>query len=202
MEAEGKTMLNYTIKVFVLLAIPFVFGCAVLEADSRAARQSGGRRSGPHRGAGRGPWNALLRTHAAAGQCAVREAQDERDVSGQPRRRPGQRCGKRRPAYFFRSILVAAFTTLFSYVIAFAYGYGVVARDWRIDYDLGAVGKSILAAAAMALVVVAVTPRSPQVGAPALAALCALGVTVYGGGLMALRTFSGKEIVFLRRLIA
>jgi O-antigen/teichoic acid export membrane protein len=203
MEAEGQTMLNYTIKIFMLLAIPFVFGCAalgkpILALLANADVADRARIVAPVVALGtlfygltlllanalfvRLKTNAMFQVNLLAGLSNL--------------------AANVVLLYFFRNILIAAFTTLLSYFIAFAYGYVVVGRDWRIDYGLGSIAKSIVASIVMAVVLAAVMSGTPDLHAPAVAALCALGVVVYVTGLLALRTFSGQEVLFLRRLLA
>ena len=202
-EAEGQTMLNYTVKIFLLLAIPFVFGCAVLGqpilallANEQVAARA--RLVAPIVALGTLFYGlSQLLANALFVKLNTRAMFQVNLVAGL-----SNLAANVVLLYFFRSILVAALTTLAAYVMAFAWGYVVVGREWHIDYSVGAVVKSIAASIAMTAALAAATTRLAGHGIGTLLGLCVLGLGVYAGALLTLRTFSDKEMLFVRRLLA
>jgi O-antigen/teichoic acid export membrane protein len=104
--------------------------------------------------------------------------------------------------YFFRNIIVAAITTLLSYFIAFIYIYIIIKKDWVVDFQPVVIIKSVLASLFMSCLLFwisiyfdnnnSITILLSQIG---------MGVVIYLVALLALRTFSPIEMAFLKRFI-
>jgi len=102
--------------------------------------------------------------------------------------------------YFFRSIIVAAITTFFSYFIAFIYIYKIVNKDWYIDFQPVIIVKSILASLFMGGLLFWASLKAGEIHSVAmLAGELILGIVAYTGGLFTLGTFSKKELQFIKR---
>ena len=201
-EERAKTMLNYAVKLFVLLAIPFVFGCLalgqpilrLLANEEIAARSSyvapliaiSTFFSG----------FALILMHAMFVRLQTRDMFVTNLVGAAV-----SLVGNWVLLYFFRHIVVAALVNVASCVAAFIYAYHVVRKQ---DLSIAYVPVLWRAAAASSImygflwsVAGASAPGPLMIGAQV-----ALGAVVYLPTLVALRTFSGREIAFLRTTIA
>lgn len=149
---QAQAMLNYSLRWFLLLAIPFIVGCVVLEdqlltllASKEIAMQSA--YVAPIVGLGilfygltlilsniffvHLKTNLLLKINLLA--ALLNMALNIIFI------------------YFFKMIIVAAVTTLVSYLIVFIYAYRVASRYWTIDLKGAGVNKIILASVFMAL---------------------------------------------------
>jgi len=97
--------------------------------------------------------------------------------------------------YFFRSIIVAAITTFFSYLIAFLYIRRIVDRLWKIDYQIKIIFKSVIASLVMIIMLSLITMKhDPMNSVLIFAGEVFLGTIVYCMMLFFLKTLSDSEI--------
>jgi len=97
--------------------------------------------------------------------------------------------------YYFRSIIVAAITTFISYLIAFLYIRRTVDRLWKIDYQSSVIFKSIAASFVMSILLFFVyTAYDPMSSVWILLGEVLFSITVYFLMLFVLKTFSDSEI--------
>jgi O-antigen/teichoic acid export membrane protein len=102
--------------------------------------------------------------------------------------------------YFFRNIIVAAITTFLSYFIAFMYINKTIKVDWPVDFQLVVIVKSVLASLFMGGLLFWVTFKLGKVDSVSvLIGEVVLGIVIYFGALLALKTFSAKELAFMKR---
>lgn len=202
-KSEAQTMFDYTIKIFLLLAIPFVLGCWVLSrpiltllANDQVATR--GRVVAPVVALGTLFYGlTLLLSNILFVRLKTHTMFHINLVAGL-----SNLAANAVLLYSFRNILVAALTTLLSYFGAFIYAYIVVGKEWSVDYGVGSIMKAIAASAIMAAVVSLAMTRVTHDHAIAVAGFCVLGITTYVACLLAFKTFSGKEILFLKGLVA
>jgi O-antigen/teichoic acid export membrane protein len=106
--------------------------------------------------------------------------------------------------YYFPNILVAAVTTLFSYLLVFIIMYRVTAADWPIDYDLKLIMKSVAASLCMGMVLFGISAGFAT-GTTRLSYVMGeivVGIIIYCLAILLLRTFSVKEWQKLKEMIA
>ena len=106
--------------------------------------------------------------------------------------------------YFFRNIIVAAITTLLSYIIGFVYVYRIALREWKVNFCPMIIVKSAMASLLMVVILISVSCTSHKM-VPALAMLVVelfIGVLAYVAGLFLLQTFSKKELLFMKSLLS
>jgi O-antigen/teichoic acid export membrane protein len=104
---------------------------------------------------------------------------------------------------FIRNILVAAISTFLSYLIAFIFFHRAVTLDWPIDYDFKTIIKSIMASSVMGVVLGLISSQL-VIGIPGVAFVMAeiiIGIIVYCLVIILLKTFSPKELLKLREFI-
>jgi O-antigen/teichoic acid export membrane protein len=203
-EGEARTMLNYAVKLFLLLAIPFAFGCLAVSKPvlTLLANQEVAQKAfwiAPIVAVGAIFYglslilsNALfvkLRTKAIFKMnllaAIVNLAANAIFI------------------FIFRSLIVAAITTLLSYLIALIYAYRIVSADWPINLGMGTIIKSVAASAVMLAIISAFKTQLVNLPAGALSAVVVgLGILVYSLCILGFRTFSSKELLFLRKLFA
>ena len=204
-EHEAQRMLNYSIKIFLLLAIPFIFGSMVLGksilsliANSEVAQKA--YWVTPVVALGmifyglnmilsnilyvRLKTYAILKMNLIAGIFSL--------------------LSNTILFYFFKSIIVAAITTCVSYFIAFLYISYMVRRErWPIDYQPAVILKSIVASLLMGALLLWLTSfNCGDKSIVMLVGLLGIGIVIYAGGLFTLRTFTTKELQFVKGLIS
>jgi O-antigen/teichoic acid export membrane protein len=104
--------------------------------------------------------------------------------------------------YFFRNIIVAAITTFLSYFIAFIYINKIVKVDWPVDFQPVVIIKSVIASLFMVALLFWVSSKVGGGNSVAmLGGELTLGIIVYFGVLMALATFSKKEMQFVKSCV-
>jgi O-antigen/teichoic acid export membrane protein len=104
--------------------------------------------------------------------------------------------------YFIRNILVAAISTFLSYFVAFIFIRRIVAIDWPIDYDFKTIIKSMVAALVMG-VVLSLT-LSLGTGIQRFSSVVGeiiIGLSVYSVAIFLLKTFTPREWLQLKKLI-
>ena len=202
-ENEAQRMLNYSIKFFLLMAIPFIFGSMILGkpiltllANSEVAE------------------NAYLVTPIVAlgtlfyglniilsnalfvrlKTFAIFKMNLFASVFNL--------LANLILLYFFRNIIVAAITTFVSYFIAFIYITKIVKVDWLVDFQPVTILKSVGASSFMiALLFWASLKAGGGSSVGMLAGELILGVVAYIGGLFILGTFSKKELQFMKSCV-
>ncbi len=102
--------------------------------------------------------------------------------------------------YFFRNIIIAALTTLLSYFIVFVFIHRVVSTDWSINFSLPAVAKSFVASIIMGLILLCISSRLGVVANRAIFILgeVAVGIVLYVVLLFLFGVFSDKELIYIK----
>ena len=203
-EAEARTMINYTVKAFLLVAIPFVVGSAVMSkpllsllANDEVANK------------------AFLVTPIVALGTIFYSLNIILSNVLFVRLKTGAMYKISFIAaivnlglnlliiYFIRDILVAAISTLLSYFIAFIIIYRVVAVDWLINYDFKTIIKSVVASLVMGVVICLTSSwLLTGTGRVSFAMIeLIIGIAVYCLVIFLLKTFSPKELQKLKEFI-
>jgi O-antigen/teichoic acid export membrane protein len=102
--------------------------------------------------------------------------------------------------YIFRDIMMAALTTLLSYFIAFVFMHRIITSDWKIDFDLKVIMKSVASSVLMVIPLLWISSNLVT-GAHQMLYVFGeilLGIMIYFATLFALRTFSNEELLFLK----
>ena len=151
-EAEARTMVNYTVKVFLLAAIPFVVGSAVMSKPLLSLLANAEVAD-----------NAFLVTPIVALGTLFYGLSIILSNVLFVRLKTAVMFKINFIAaivnlginllifYFIRNILVAAISTLLSYLVAFIIIYRVMAAEWPINYDFKTIIKSMVASLVMGL---------------------------------------------------
>ena len=203
-EDEARIMVNYTVKGFLLAAIPFVVGSAVLSkplliifANSEVAN------------------NAYLVTPIVALGALFYGLNIILSNVLFVRLKTVMLFKMNFLAailnlglnllifYFIPNILVAAISTFLSYFIAFIFVHRAVTVDWPLDYDMKTIMKSGAAALCMALGLLAAGPWLAAGGWRLTTVLEAivLGSVIYVVALLLLGTFSRREWLKLKEFV-
>ncbi len=203
-EQDAQRMLNYALKIFFLLAIPFIFGSMVL-GKSILALLANQDVAG----------NAYLVTPIVAlgtlfyglniilsNVLFVRMktyAMFKMNLFAATFNLVANLI----LLYFFRSIIVAAITTFLSYFIAFLYINKIVKIEaWPVDFQWVVMLKSVGASLFMCGLLFWISLMTEGGASTALlTGELALGILAYVIGLFALRTFSRKEWQFVRSYV-
>ena len=204
-EAEARQMVNYTVKGFLMVAIPFVVGSAVMSKSLLTLLANAEVAA-----------NAFLVTPIVALGTLF---------YGLNIIMSNVLFVRLRTAMIFKvnaisavmnlglnllifsiipNILVASITTLLSYLLVFIFMYRVVVTDWPIDYDLKIIMKSVTASLCMG-VVLFLTSSVLATGTPRLSYVMGeivVGITIYFLVISLLRTFSDKEWQKLKEIFA
>ena len=204
MKTEARTMVNYTVKGFLLAAIPFVVGSAVMSkpllmllANREVAEQAFLVTPIVALGTLFYGLNIILSNvlfvrlkttvmFKANFMAAILNVALNLLIFA-----------------FIRNILIAAISTFLSYLVAFIFIHRVVARDWPIDYDFKTIMKSSAASLVMAAVLGLAYPWLAT-GARQVSYVVgelSLGIIIYGLALWLLKTFSPQEVLKLKQLI-
>ena len=202
-EYEAQRMLNYALKIFLLLAIPFIFGSMVLGkpiltllANSKVAE------------------NAYLITPIVAlgtlfyglniilsNVLFVRMktyAMFKMNLFAAV----FNLLANLILLYFFRNIIVAAITTFVSYFLVFIYINKIIKVDWPVDFQPAVIIKSVIASLVMVALLFWVSSKAVGVNSVAIVTgELVLGVVAYTGGLFTLGTFSKKELQFVKSCV-
>ena len=203
-EYEAQRMLNYALKIFLLLAIPFIFGSMVLGkpiltllANREVAE------------------NAYLITPIVAlgtlfyglniilsNVLFVRMktyAMFKMNLFASV----FNLLANLILLYFFRNIIVAAITTFVSYFLVFIYINKIVKMEvWPVDFQPAVIVKSVTASLVMAVILYGVSARLGETGSVGMLIVeLILGIVVYFAALFAIRTFSKKELQFVKSCV-
>ncbi len=203
-EVEARTMINYTVKGFLLVGIPFVVGSAVMSRPllmllTNAEVANKAFFITPIVSLGIIFYglcvilsNVLLVRMKTAIIFKIHIVSAILNISL-----------NLLIIYFIRNILVAAITTCISYLISFVIMKYVVDNDWFIDYDLKAIMKSIVASLCMGTLLFYISsclgtgtlPISYVMGE------VIVGMIIYCLAILLFRTFSSKELIYLKKLV-
>ena len=203
-EYEAQRMLNYALKIFLLMAIPFIFGSIILGkqiltllANSEVAG------------------NAYLITPIVAlgtlfyglniilsNVLFVRlktYAMFKMNIFASV----FNLLANLILLYFFRNILVAAITTFLSYFLVFIYINKIVKKEeWPVAFQPIVILKSIMASLFMGVLLFWVLSKVRDVSSVAIIiGGLILSIVVYIGGLFVLGTFSKKELQFIKSYV-
>jgi len=103
--------------------------------------------------------------------------------------------------YYFRDIVMAAITTAISYLVSFAYVSRKVRQIWGLDLQVPVILKSIAATSIMSAVLIGYlqvfSGSLLHIGAIGVAII--LGIMVYALSLILLKTFSKHEFSLLQK---
>lgn len=202
-ESEAQTMLNYAIKIFLLLAIPFIFGCLALSKPilTLLANQEVAEKAfwvSPIVALGtlfyglniiisnvmfvRLKTSAMFKMNLIAALFSL--------------------LANFVLIYFFRNIIVAAITTFLSYFIAFVYVYKIVIKKWFVSFSPGTIAKAFAASAIMygILSLIMISQETPNTLSIVILT-SVVGILVYAGALFVFKTFSQKELVYLKGIL-
>jgi len=202
-EYEAQRMLNYALKIFLLLAIPFIFGSIAfgkpiltLLANSKVAGKA--YLVTPIVALGTLFYGLNIILSNALFVRMKTYAMFKMNLFASVFNLLANLIF----LYFFRNIIVAAITTFLSYFIAFIYVYKIIIKDWLVDFQHIIIVKSVLASLVMGglLFWISLNLGKPD-SAIILVGKVALGVVVYIGGLLTLGTFSKKELQFVKGFV-
>ena len=203
-EAEARTMVNYTVKFFLLAAIPFVVGSAVMSnpllsllANAEVAD------------------NAFFVTPIVALGSLFYGLSIILSNVLFVRLKTAMMFKVNFIAailnlginllifYFIRNIMVAAISTLLSYLVAFIMVQRVIVLDWPINYDVRVIKNSLMASLFMGLFLFytsswlgTYTERISYVIGEIIG-----GIIIYCLAILLLRTFSAHELGYLKKLM-
>lgn len=201
-ETEAHAMLNYAIKGFLLLAIPFVIASAVMSKDilillgnAEVAQEAymvtpivalGTLFFGLNLILSNALWvrmktSIMFKMNALAAIINI-----VLNVV---------------LLYLYINILVAAFTTLLSYAIVFIFVYRAVNMRWALRFDFTSIVKSLIASLIMGVVLywTSFGLEGHINGIWIVLGEVLIGVLVYILSLFAMRTFSSKEIIYFKK---
>ena len=203
-EDEARTMLNYTLKGFLLVAIPFVAGSYILSEPLLTLFANAEVAS-----------NAVLVTPIVAIGILFYGLTIILNNIFFVRMKTKVMFKISAVAailnvllnliflYFFRNVVVAAVTTMMSYFVVFLYAYRVVSPLWKICWDYKIIIKSIFASIIMVLVLMFVEIKLADMVAYPIMLLMSqiiLGILVYFVTILALGVFSKKELIHLKKV--
>lgn len=105
--------------------------------------------------------------------------------------------------YFFRNVTVAAVTTLISYFVVFLYAHRIAIPLWEIDWNCKIIMKSILSSVVMLVILMFAKTKLADMAGYTIMLLISqiiLGVVVYFVMILSLGVFSKKELNYLKRV--
>ena len=202
-EAEAYNMLNYAIKGFLLLAIPFIAGSAALSgpvlilfANTEVSREAylvtpiiavGTLFLGLNIILSNALWVKMKTTVMFRMNILAVAISILLNVLF---------------LYFYKNILVAALTSLISYATVFVFVRRAVIKVWSLDFGVPVIIKSMAASALMAAVIFLASNYwgAKRLATAFLAVEIIIGLIVYVLGLFVFRAFSDREIVYLRKV--
>lgn len=203
-ESEARTMVNYTIKFFLLAAIPFVVGSAFMSkslltllANNEVAAQA-----------------FLVTPIVALGSLFYGLNIILSNVLF-VRLKTAMMFKVNFIAailnlglnllifYFIRNILVAAISTLVSYIVAFIIAQRVISIDWPINYDYKTIKKILVASLLMGLVLYYTSSWlvTDNLRISYVIGEVIVGIIIYCLAILFMRTFSFKELGYLKKLM-
>lgn len=200
-EYEAQRMLNYSLKIFLLLAIPFVFGSIALGKPILSFIANNDVAANAY-------WitpivavgtifygitiilsNILyvrLKTYSILKMnflAAVLSLLSNALLF-----------------YFFKSIIVAAVTTLTSYLVSFLYiNYIIKMEKWSVDYHPIVILKAVIASTLMGIVLLwIISSSNSDMSVIMTVILVGIGIIIYASCLFALKTFTATEMRFMK----
>jgi len=203
-EYEAQRMLNYSLKIFLLLAIPFIFGSMVLGKQILTLLANRDVAENAYLvipivalGTLFYGLNIILSNVLFVRMKTYTMLKMNIFAS------VFNLLANLILLYFFRNIIVAAITTFLSYFITFIYVYKIVEKEtWPVDFQPVVIFKSVGASLFMfALLFLFLTKAGEINSAAILAGELVLGIVVYIGGLFTLGTFSKKELQFMKNCV-
>ena len=200
---EAQKMLNYAIKIFLLIGIPFVFGSIVLAkpilvllANDEVAQSA---------------WivtpivalgTLFYGLNIILSNVLFVRLKAQAMLNMNLLASAFSLLANLVFLYFFRSIIVAAITTLFSYFVVFVFTYKAAVEDWPVDLQPAVIIKSILASFLMGGLLFLLSSNAIAVNDVCkLTGELILGAFVYIAGLLTFRTFSKKEWQFVKAYV-
>ncbi|TES93616.1 MAG: hypothetical protein E3J90_14395 [Promethearchaeota archaeon] len=202
-EYEAQRMLNYSLKIFLLLAIPFIFGSMVLSKQILTFLANRDVAE-----------NAYLVTPIVAlgilfyglniilSNVLFARMKTYAMFKMNVFATVFNLLANLILLYFFRNIIIAAITTFLSYFIAFIYVYKIVRKDWPVNFQPAVIVKSMTASLFMVALLFWVSFKAVEVNSVALlVGELVLGIVVYICGLFTLGTFSKKELQFMKNCV-
>lgn len=202
-EYEAQRMLNYALKIFLLLAIPFIFGSMVLGkpilsllANREVAEKAYFITPIVALGALFCGLSFLLSYVLFAQQKTYMMFKVNLFAA------VFNLLANLIFLYFFRSISVAAITTFLSYLISFIYVYRIVSKDWPMDFQPLTIVKSVAASAFMYVLLFWISFYFKEANIVSML-VCELviGIIIYFVALLVLKAFSEKELRFMKNFI-
>jgi len=201
---KAEIMLNYAIKIFLFVAIPFIFGASVISKDILVLFANSDVAE-----------NAYFVTPIVAAGLLFYGLNLILSNILFVRMRTTKIFKMNLLAasfniltnvvllYFIKSLYVPAITTLLSYLITFIYIINEVKLDWHVDIPLKVVSKIILSSLIMYSILVFIF-NNLLIGSSVLIIISQflLSIVVYFASLFALKTFSQKEIQFVKNIFA
>jgi O-antigen/teichoic acid export membrane protein len=105
--------------------------------------------------------------------------------------------------YFFRNIVVAAITTFVSYFLVFIYINNIVKKEkWPVDFQPVVIIKSVVASLVMVFILYGISAMLGDINAiGALLVELVFGIVAYFAILLAIKTFSKKELQFVKSCV-
>jgi O-antigen/teichoic acid export membrane protein len=202
-EKEAQKMLNYSIKIFLLMAIPFTFGSMVLSKTiltilSNRAVAENAYFVTPIVALGTVFYGLFfilsyvlfvrIKTYTILKMNIFASAFNL--------------LTNLVVLYFLRFIIVAAVTTLISYFLIFIFIYKIVNKDWPVNLDLITMIKSLAASSIMAAILfwISFTFKNANMIYIVVGDLI-LGIIVYFVTLFFLKTFSKEELNFIKTFL-
>jgi len=101
----------------------------------------------------------------------------------------------------FKNVLIAAITTLISYAVVFVFIRRTLNKDWPLNFEFDVIRKSIIASALMGIVLYGTSTWLETNTSKILFLLSQtlIGIVVYGITLLVLKTFSHKELLYFKK---
>ncbi len=201
-EVEAHTMFNYTVKGFMLLAIPFIVGCVVMSkpilsllANAEVAKKGHVVAPIVALGALFYGLNIILSNVLFVRMKTV--VMFKMNLIAATLKIILNLV----LLYIFRDILVAAFTTFICYFVVFILMLRAVLADWTVSFNPGTMVKSVVASLFMGLVLYSLSSMLGQSSQRLVSIFLeiGLGIIIYTLALLALKTFSRKELLYLRK---
>jgi len=203
-ESEAQIMLNYAIKIFLLLAIPLFFGCLTLSKPilTLLANQEVAEKAflvTPIVALGTIFYGlSMILSNVMFVRVKTKEMFTMNLIAAL-----FSLVANFVLIYFFRNIIVAAITALLSFFTAFVYGYKIVIKEWFVNFHPAAIAKAFIASILMCGTI-SLTSLYPGITNPVsrIFVTVIVGIIVYTGLLLVFRTFTKKEINYLKSVLS
>jgi O-antigen/teichoic acid export membrane protein len=203
-EDEAQTMLDYTLKGFLLMAIPFIAGSYILSEPLLTLFANAEIAS-----------NAVLVTPTVAIGILFYGLTIILDNIFFVRMKTKVMFKISVVAailnivlnliflYCFRNVVVAAVTTMMSYFVVFLYANRVARPMWKIDWNYKSILKSIFASIIVVLVLMSFKTKIVSISDNLIIFLISqiiMGIFIYFTMILALGVFSKKELIYLKKV--